>query len=123
MPFHKNIAIVVVLGLAILTGCTTADEATDDFIESEIANLKKLKEFFHDKTNDEAMALIDKDGSGGISKVEIDSLADMLGLQHVNPSKKASAALWNALAGEDGEIQLEELEATAQGPSERVIGL
>ena len=76
-----------------------------------------------DKTNNEAMALIDKDGSGGISKEEIDSLADMLGLQHVNPSKTFSDALWNALAGEDGEIQLEELDVTAQDPSERWISL
>ena len=44
---------------------------------------------------------------------EIDSIGDMLGLQHVYP-KKTRDALWNAISDEDGEIHLEDQEGIAQ---------
>ena len=40
-------------------------------------------------------------------------VGDMLGLQHVYP-KKTRDALWNAIADEDGEIQVEDQEGRAQ---------
>ena len=57
--------------------------------------------------------MIDKDESGAISKAEIDSFGDMLGLQHVYP-KNTRDALWNAVADEDGEIHLVDQEGIAQ---------
>ena len=103
-----------------------------------MANIKKLKDFFHSKyyiivaylickfkfgkelqknlsvkTDEEALVLIDKDESGGISKAEIDSLGNMLGLQHVYP-KETRDVLWYAIADEDGEIHVEDQERLAE---------
>merc|ERR1711973_405968 len=87
-------------------------EGTDDIIDAEIANLKKLKAFLHGKTDQEVLSLIDEDGNGGISKEELRDFLHTLHLQQVMPAKLGAVemnAIWKALAGDNNEVHMEDL--------------
>ena len=57
----------------------------------------------------EIFAAIDKDGNGGISRQELAEYMVQLAWTWVGHGMDVSGQVWDSIAGEDGEIQMEEL--------------
>ena len=57
----------------------------------------------------EIFAAIDKDGNGGISRQELAEYMVQLAWTGVGHGMDVSGQVWDSIAGEDGEIQMEEL--------------